>query len=66
MVDFQLPNLFLAALADARLSSYKLWEKVSLEKKLSCGAPPELNLQTFHPNYESISNKSNRDCLASG
>lgn len=49
MVDFQLPDLFLAALADALLSSYKLWEKVSLEKRLSCGVPPELNLQTFHP-----------------
>ena len=49
MADFQLPNLFLAALADALLSSYKLWEKVSLEKRLNCGASPELNLQTFHP-----------------
>lgn len=27
MVDFQLPYLFLAALADALLSTYKLWEK---------------------------------------
>jgi len=49
MVDFQLPSLFLAALADALLSGYKLWEKASLEKRLSCGTSPELNLQTFHP-----------------
>lgn len=49
MVDFQLPNLFLAALADALFCSYKLWEKVSLEKRLNCGAYPEFNLQTFHP-----------------
>lgn len=48
-VDFQLPNLFLAALADALLSSYKLWEKVSLEKRPSYWASPELKLQTFQP-----------------
>lgn len=30
MVDFQLPYLFLAALADALLSTYKLWEKVGV------------------------------------
>lgn len=47
MVDFQLPYLFLAALADALLSTYKLWEKVSLEKRFSCGAFPELNLQVI-------------------
>lgn len=34
MVDFQLPYLFLAALADALLSTYKLWEKVFLEEKI--------------------------------
>lgn len=59
MVDFQL--LFLAALEDVLLSTYKLWEKVFLDKRFSCGEFPELNHQVIWStsNYKPINNKTN-------